>query len=307
MDFKELNETLQKFLEGDVVSFNAFKRNKMAQQRKQRNQEFVDKYGDELQKSLDTWNKTNVMVEIQKIKVLDCEGPIKEPYYQPGEEFSYENFQKDLYARDYINGLKEVYDKCNIEVTCLVGKETKTYKMRVTIGAGKEECNVYHLLELYVQKDTNKTPLIQNDEEPYELNYYKQLAKEYQVTKTEEPEEVNPLQKDYSKDGTKLGAEVEVGDIITCTWGYSMVLVDFYKVIDKKKASIRLQHLETKPVEGGQGRGTLVPIDTPKEDSEVDGKLFRIGVKWDKKVVCKIKGHYAAYWDGKPKYYDTWD
>ena len=86
MDFKELNETLQKFLEGDVVSFNAFKRNKMAQQRKQRNQEFVDKYGDELQKSLDKWNETNVMVEIQKIKVLDCEGPIKEPHYQPGEE-----------------------------------------------------------------------------------------------------------------------------------------------------------------------------------------------------------------------------
>lgn len=219
MDFKELNETLQKFLEGDVISFNAFKRNKMAQQRKQRNQEFVDKYGDELQKSLDKWNETNVMVEIQKIKVLDCEGPIKEPHYQPGEEFSYENFQKDLYARDYLNSLKEVYDKCNIEVTCLVGKETKTYKMRVTIGAGKEECNVYHLLELYVQKDTNKTPLIQNDEEPYELNYYKQLAKEYQVTKTEEPGEVNPLQKDYSNDGTKLGAEVEVGDIITCTWG----------------------------------------------------------------------------------------
>ena len=72
----------------------------MAQQRKQRNQEFVDKYGDELQKSLDKWNETNVMVEIQKIKVLDCEGPIKEPHYQPGEEFSYENFQKDLYARD---------------------------------------------------------------------------------------------------------------------------------------------------------------------------------------------------------------
>ena len=59
MDFKELNETLQKFLEGDVISFNAFKRNKMAQQRKQRNQEFVDKYGDELQKSLDKCLREN--------------------------------------------------------------------------------------------------------------------------------------------------------------------------------------------------------------------------------------------------------
>ena len=101
--------------------------------------------------------------------------------------------------------------------------------------------------------------------------------------------------------------EVEVGDILECNWGYSMSLVDYYKVIERKKASIKLAKLETKIVSGDGGRGTCIPTDKTKPDQYVDGKLFRIGYKYDNKVVCSVNGHSCYYWDGKPGSFDTWD
>ena len=60
MDIKKLNEELQKFLEGDVVSFTDYKNRKVAERRKARSQEFLKQHDAEMQKSLDDFNKNNI-------------------------------------------------------------------------------------------------------------------------------------------------------------------------------------------------------------------------------------------------------
>jgi len=306
MDFKQLNKELKQILEGDVVSFADFKRNKMAQRRKERSAEFEKEFGDELQKSTDEWNKTNILLTIDKIKVNWAEGPIKNPHYKEGEEFSYENFQEDVWARDYMNAIKESYDKCDITIfiTTNQGLYNREYNYRFTIGGGKEECDIYQALEFIIKSKEGKTPVITNDPVKYNENYYKQLVKEYGV---EAPVKEDPLKADYVKDYTKAVEDVAVGDILECNWGYSMSLVDYYKVIERKKKSIKLAKLETKIVEGDGGRGKCIPTLQTKPDQYVDGKLFRIGYKYSKDVVCQVNGHSCEYWDGKPGSFDTWD
>ena len=308
MDFKKLNESLQKFLEGDVISFTDFRRNKIAQRRKERNAEFEKQFGDEINKELENY----LLMEINKVDIVWAEGRIDgKNSFEDGQSFSFEEFQKRAFEYNYVNELQDHVDKVKVTVH-FTGKEKgkdidETTNVMLYLGEGDKESDLIYVLQRLLQEycQTNNLELIiKNDPVDFDKN---KLQYAQVIEKPEEKEEVNPLQKDYSNGGTKLGTEVEVGDIVTSTWGYSMTLVDFYKVIDKKKASIKLQHLETKPVEGGQGRGKLVPIDVVKPDKEVDGKLFRIGVKWDNKIVCKVKGHYADYWDGKPKSYDTWD
>lgn len=307
MDFKQLNEELKQILEGDVVSFADFKNRKTAERRKERSAEFLKQHGDELQAQLDKFNDSALVVTIDKIKVLWAEGPIKNPHYEPGEEFSYENFQEDLYARDYMNQIQEKYDKCEFEIfwTQNDGLYNQSMKMRVTIGGGREECNIFETFEMILDQKNDRRVMITNDPVKYNENYYKQLAKEYGI---EPPVKENPLNDPIVKSYVRnTPQEVEVGDILECNWGYSMSLVDYYKVIERKKASIKLAKLETKIVSGDGGRGTCIPTDKTKPDQYVDGKLFRIGYKYDNKVVCSVNGHSCCYWDGKPGSFDTWD
>ena len=306
MNIRKLNEELDKLLEGDVISFADFKRNKYAQRRRERNAEFEKQFGDELQKTTDEWNKNNILVTIDKVKVNWAEGPIKNPHYKDGEEFSYENFQEDVWARDYMNQIKEKYDKCEITVyiTTNQGLYNREYKYRFTIGGGKEECDVYQSLERIIKQDTGKHVTITNDPVRYNENYYKQLVKEYDI---KAPIKEDPMKASYIKDYRKPVENVAVGDILECNWGYSMSLVDYYKVIERKKRSIKLAKLETKIVEGDGGRGKCIPTLQTKADQYVDGKLFRIGYKYSNDVVCQVNGHSCEFWDGKPGSFDTWD
>jgi len=302
MDFKKLNEQLNKFLEGDVVSFMDYKRNKIAQRRKERNAEFEKEFGDEIEKELNKF----IMVEIEKVKVLACEGPIKNPHFEPGEEFSYENFQEDLWARDYMNQIMEKYDKCDIELYLSTNTEKQTFRMRCTIGGGKEECDIYQQLEMRLKGD--KEVVIKNDPVKYNENYYKQLVKEYGIEAPVKEDPLNePYVKDYSNNGTKTPQEVEVGDILYRVGGYSMTYYDYYKVIDKKKASIKLQNIGVKNISGDGWSGKCIPANNPEKDQYVDGKLFRIGYKYGKDVVCSVNGHSCYYWDGKPDSFDRND
>lgn len=123
-------------------------------------------------------------------------------------------------------------------------------------------------------------------------------------TVSEEPQELdNDLIKDYSNNENKTAQDVEVGDILYTSWGYDMTIVDFYRVTERKKASIRLEALAYKAVSGEPGNNKIVPIDKVVPDEKVDGKLFRL----TKYGVCQIDGHTARYWNGKPKYYNTYD
>lgn len=305
-DFRSLNETLEKFLNEDVVSFMDYKRRKQSDK-------FLKDNEEELNKQLDDFYSTGLIATIEKVKVLSCEGPIKNPHYEPGEEFSYENFQEDIWARDYINKIKDKYDKCNLtiywsEVKGKLRIKTSRYiSMRITIGAGKDECDVFKYLERYLNKQGEGEVVITNDPVEYNENYYKQLAKEYNVEKEEVEEEPLPA---YVKDYTKAPEDVAVGDILTCSWGYSMTIVDYYRVTERKAKSIKLEKLATKTLTGGGYQGTCMPSDERAADrfqTDIQNKLFRIGVKWSKDVVCQINGHSVYYWDGKPDHYDHMD
>ena len=109
----------------------------------------------------------------------------------------------------------------------------------------------------------------------------------------------NSLVKDYSNNETKTGDDVEVGDILYVSWGYDMTIVDFYRVIQRKKASINLEKLESKEVSSNK----VMPIDKVVPDSVVDGKTFRIS----RYGVCKIDGRTARYWKGNPMYSSDMD
>ena len=156
MDFKKLNEQLIKFMEGDVVSFADFKRQK-------RNKEFLDQHGAEMQKDIDKFKQNTLLVEIEKIKVLSCEGPKDNPYFEEGEELSYENFQEKLYALDYMNQIMEKLDKCDFEVYLKASdNDEQTLRMKAVLGDGRNECDIFTRLEIKL-RNVEKDVMIIND------------------------------------------------------------------------------------------------------------------------------------------------
>ena len=293
--FKQLNEALEKLLEGSVVSFADYKRQK-------RNKEFMDRFGDELEKSTELLKQQYLTVSIDKIKVLFCEAPNGNPHFDM-EEYAYENFQKIAYAVDYLNQAKGNLDKCDIEIFLSADDGDKqSFRHTITLGEGRKECDIYSLILNKLSKLEDKKVLIDNDPAPYEERYYKGLVKEYGLDKQEEPQQAA-----YVKDYTKDPQDVQVGDILVRHSGYSVTLVDFYRVIERTKACVRLAELENKTVDGNPSMGHVIPTETIVKNNTVDGKLFRIGVKWAKDVVCQVSDHACYYWNGKSQYIDTWD
>lgn len=298
--FKQLNEALEKLLEGNVVSFADYKRQK-------RNKEFMDKFGDELEKSTQLLKQQYLTVSIDKIKVLFCEAPNGNPHFDM-EEYAYENFQKIAYAVDYLNQAKGNLDKCDIEIFLSADDGDKqSFRHTITLGDGKQECDIYSLILNKLSKLEDKKVLIDNDPAPYEERYYKGLVKEYGLDKKEKPEQApEQAPEDYAKDPQ----DVQVGDILVRPWGYSMVLVTFYKVIEvirNKTTHVKLAELQDKVVDGDASRGHVVPRDNIVKNKTIDGKKFKVGVKWAKDVVCRVQGDSCYYWDGKPQYIDTQD
>ena len=132
-----------------------------------------------------------------------------------------------------------------------------------------------------------------------------------ELYKEEPAEEGNELPaKNYKKEPAKA----EVGDILVVQWGYSMRLVDYYRIISANGKSVKLEHLKGKRITDDGWTGTEVPTDKVEKDERVDGKSFRLIPperqfmhdvdNWN---VCKINGNYAEFWDGKPKHFDTLD
>ena len=101
------------------------------------------------------------------------------------------------------------------------------------------------------------------------------------------------------------------GDILFSSWGYSMRLVDFYKVIGASKSFVKLAHLadyNSKQDEWGQAGYKMPKLDQIEPDSNVDGRRFKVHVRDDGKPFVKINNYeWAEMWDGKPKAFDTYD
>lgn len=113
--------------------------------------------------------------------------------------------------------------------------------------------------------------------------------------------------KDYSNGRTKTAQDAEVGDILTYTWGYGMIIPEFYIITERKPSSIKVERLEEIKEYGRDGSyGTCMPA-TERKESKNNGKLFRLfkpKADYMNDVVCKIEYGYARFWDGRPANYD---
>lgn len=288
MNIKKLNEELRALLEGDVVSFMDFKRQK------------------EAEKNL----KDAFQINIKKITIKWCETAFGIRFFKDNEEMSYEDFQKRVYVADYFLQQNKGYCKCayiaDIDLTENGKTEEETYEGRIYLGEGKENVNLLVNMEQFINESTGKAVFFDNVPVIMKDSEIESLSKIYK-TPYKEPEKnvadvsQNSLIKDYSNNETKTAQDVEVGDILYVSWGYDMTIVDFYRVIEKKKASIKLECLAHKFT---PEQDEVVPIDKVIPNDKVDGKLFRLSKHYG---VCQINGHIARYWNGKPKYYNTMD
>lgn len=288
MNIKKLNEELRALLEGDVVSFMDFKRQK------------------EAEKNL----KDAFQINIKKITIKWCETAFGIRFFKDNEEMSYEDFQKRVYVADYFLQQNRGYCKCayiaDIDLTENGKTEEETYEGRIYLGEGKENVNLLVNMEQFINESTGKSVFFDNVPVIMKDSEIESLSKMYK-TPYKEPEKnvadvsQNSLIKDYSNNETKTAQDVEVGDILYVSWGYDMTIVDFYRVIERKKASIKLETLAHKFT---PQQDEVVPIDKVIPNDKVDGKLFRLSKHYG---VCQINGHIARYWNGKPKYYNTMD
>ena len=101
--------------------------------------------------------------------------------------------------------------------------------------------------------------------------------------------------------------KLEVGTILTKSWGYSMTIVQYYVVVRRTHVTAWVQEIEKNIVDdNGKGNGTATPHLSAKEI----GPVTRHKIHQD-----SDDGEYLRdpdlngmrIWDGRPKYYNTWD
>lgn len=98
----------------------------------------------------------------------------------------------------------------------------------------------------------------------------------------------------------------KVGDILYCSWGYSMTLVDFYEVtFAKGKSTVTLMPIGARTISGSAGyQGEVVPIPGDSVGAEI---VKRPQVKGGS-IYVKISDSQRCYlWDGKPKHFNRMD
>lgn len=139
----------------------------------------------------------------------------------------------------------------------------------------------------------------------------RELSGENSPAIKQEPEaKVVPFPK--AKSGTETISKygIKPGNILTDTWGYSMTLVEFYKVISipsPSKVEIVELGLTIVPDSQDSGGGEKVLPDLEREmgDRIVKQVVPRKGTdSWYIKINDSVKLHP---WDGQPKYRNTYD
>jgi len=76
--------------------------------------------------------------------------------------------------------------------------------------------------------------------------------------------------------------------IISCTWGYSMILVEFAKIIDNTPKKVRCVMIDQKEVSDGFLRGTTYP-----DPDKIISKPFLLKIISDKDG--KVVGYKGSY------------
>lgn len=115
---------------------------------------------------------------------------------------------------------------------------------------------------------------------------------------------LNKKAKEHRRASNKAARELEVGDILACSFGYSMTLVQFYRVVKLVgNQSVRLEELSSNLESNDNGwSGYKVP-DLNGSTEPLDS-TYRV----QRGTTVKISdSQYAHKWDGKPMYYNSLD
>lgn len=123
------------------------------------------------------------------------------------------------------------------------------------------------------------------------------------------------------KTATVQAAEaVKVGTILVNVWGYSMTIVDYYRVVKVSAKSVVIAPISSEETGTGYLSGTSVPRTdgaVASVDLLKDGQpqMFRAFIResYDKDICFVSKlGHYGVMnylriWDGRPRHFNHCD
>ena len=93
------------------------------------------------------------------------------------------------------------------------------------------------------------------------------------------------------------------GTILECTWGWSMTIVDFYRVVGRwGKAHVSLEKLEKKVVDGDGMVGRCVP-----DCGKVIDHITNVFYSKKYKALKLDKNRILSIWNGRPCYHNYFD
>ena len=287
--FEELNNKLEKLLEGEVISFAKAKALKDAEKA-------VSGASDEIiHLTIEGVNTQNYSIDgtaVLEASVL----------------YDFKELQTLFYALDRLQEGENIPLKYRAGMIVEENgeKERFVHEGYITIGQGSEQANMLNELGPYMDKVSGKTAVFDGDIIPSETDVQKkiiELRKRLNQEKENKAKADLAPAKDYSNGGKKFGPDAEVGDILYYSFNYGSTQHYFLKVIERKGASVKLASLEKSTDLINDDDGRVVPSNVVRPDNLVDGKTFRLHKSkgsWDD-VVCKVDGRYCYYWDGKPK------
>lgn len=94
----------------------------------------------------------------------------------------------------------------------------------------------------------------------------------------------------------EFASSLSVGDYLVSSWGYSMTIVDYYRVVSIKGLNLQIESVGNNIVEGSGGyQGSCVPNTKSKGGEVLKATVTPYGVK--------VKSNYASKWDGVSSHY----
>ena len=101
----------------------------------------------------------------------------------------------------------------------------------------------------------------------------------------------------------KPKADVKVGDIFVCSWGYEQTNIDFYKIVEVTKSSVKYVRLGAERRYTGPMQGECAPTNQTSGPT----KTARINVGLNGAVGFKVYSYASAYkWSGQPCFFSEW-
>jgi len=99
--------------------------------------------------------------------------------------------------------------------------------------------------------------------------------------------------------------QIEIGDFFACSWGYNQTQVDFYEVVGKTKASVRIEKVPKVVVERMAGSDRVAP--NPANPWRGERMTKRVRASYDGTPSIRISSYSGAcLWNGKPRHQTPW-